>query len=63
MIAQLTNQILWTAISLSVCVIIPVFDVRPYLVEALDGVPQQTYNPIENIIIDDEFNDGLGKIE
>ncbi len=45
-----------------VSVIIPVFNVRPYLVEALDSVISQTYTNLEIIIIDDGSTDGSGEI-
>ncbi len=45
-----------------VSVIIPVFNVRPYLVEALDSVLHQTYTKLEIIVIDDGSTDGSGKI-
>ena len=45
-----------------VSVIIPGFNVRPYLIEALDSVVFQTYTNLEIIIIDDGSTDGSGKI-
>ena len=45
-----------------VSVIIPVFNVAPYLREALDSVVQQTWSHLEIIIVDDGSTDGSGKI-
>lgn len=45
-----------------VSVIIPVFNVAPYLREALDSVVQQTYFQMEIIIVDDGSTDGSGEI-
>ena len=45
-----------------VSIIIPVFNVRPYLVEALDSVIAQSYDNLEIIIIDDGSTDGSGLI-
>ena len=48
--------------NLLVSVIIPVFNVRPYLAEALDSVVHQTYEKLEIIIIDDGSTDGSDRI-
>ena len=45
-----------------VSVIIPVYNVAPYLNEALDSVVQQTYRHLEILIIDDGSTDGSGPI-
>lgn len=45
-----------------VSVIIPVFNVKPYLIEALDSVINQTYTNLEIIIIDDGSSDGSDEI-
>ena len=45
-----------------VSIIIPVFNVRPYLVEALDSVIHQSYSNLEIIIIDDGSTDGSGSV-
>lgn len=45
-----------------VSIIIPVYNVLPYLCEALDSAIHQTYSNLEIIIIDDGSTDGSGKI-
>ena len=45
-----------------VSVIIPVYNVAPYLREALDSVVNQTYTKLEILIIDDGSTDGSGEI-
>lgn len=45
-----------------ISIIIPVFNVEPYLVKALESVTCQTYRDLEIIIIDDGSTDGSGLI-
>ncbi len=47
---------------LPVSVIIPVYNVFPYLREAVDSVISQTYRNLEIIIIDDGSSDGSGEV-
>lgn len=45
-----------------VSLIIPVYNVRPYLAEALDSAVHQTYGHLEIIVIDDGSTDGSGEM-
>ena len=45
-----------------ISVIIPVYNVRPYIVEALDSVRFQTYEKLEIIIIDDGSTDSTKQL-
>lgn len=45
-----------------ISVIIPVYNVEPYLRKCLDSIVHQTYRDLEILIIDDGSTDGSGKI-
>ncbi len=45
-----------------VSVIIPVYNVLPFLPEALDSVISQTYRQLEILVIDDGSTDGSGQL-
>ena len=45
-----------------ISIIIPVYNVRPYVSRCLDSVLKQTHKKLEIIIIDDGSTDGSGKI-
>ena len=45
-----------------ISVIIPVFNVKPYLVDAIESVLSQTYIDIEVVLVDDGSTDGSGDI-
>lgn len=45
-----------------ISVIIPVYNVKPYLEDAIESVIHQSYTDIEIILIDDGSTDGSGEI-
>ena len=55
------NNIKTTAFPL-VSLIIPVFNVRPFLTECLESVTKQDYSRLEIIVIDDGSDDGSGSL-
>ncbi|MBO5277964.1 MAG: glycosyltransferase family 2 protein [Lachnospiraceae bacterium] len=45
-----------------ISVIVPIFNVEPYLEEAIESVLHQTYTDLEIILVDDGSTDGSGEI-
>ncbi len=45
-----------------ISIIVPVYNVEPYLQEALDSLKKQTYQDLEILLIDDGSTDGSGEI-
>ena len=45
-----------------ISVIVPVYNVEPYLRECLDSIRNQTYRDLEILVVDDGSTDGSGKI-
>lgn len=47
---------------MKISLIVPVYNVEPYLIEFLDSVANQTFNDFEAILVDDGSTDGSGAI-
>lgn len=45
-----------------ISVIIPVYNAEKYLAEAINSILQQTYQPLEIIVVDDESTDKSGEV-
>lgn len=45
-----------------ISVIVPVYNVEPYLRKCLDSIVTQTFKDLEILVIDDGSTDGCGRI-
>lgn len=43
-------------------IIVPAYNARPFLADALECIPQQGYKPVEVIVVDDGSTDGTGDV-
>ena len=42
-----------------ISVIVPIYNVRDYLIQCINSIQSQTYRNIEIVLVDDGSNDGL----
>lgn len=59
---MINNEVEKYKMSEKVSIIIPVYNVEPWLDECINSVVEQTYKNIEIILVDDGSTDGSGKI-
>ena len=45
-----------------ISIIVPVYNVEPYLAECIDSLVNQTYPHLEILLVDDGSTDGSGQI-
>ena len=45
-----------------ISVIVPIYNVRDYLIQCINSIQSQTYRNIEIVLVDDGSNDGSGGI-
>ena len=45
-----------------ISVIVPVYNVRPYLKRCIDSIIAQTYSNLEILLVDDGSTDGSGEL-
>ena len=61
-LTNIREEITSNDMQLKITVIVPVYNVAPYLPKCIDSIRNQTYQNLEIIVIDDGSTDGCGEI-